>query len=45
MLIEKIMWYYNCTIEEAEELYETLSDSEKNEIDMSYYAWTHNIDW
>jgi len=45
MLIDKIMWYYNCTREEAEKLYDEISDSMKNEIDMAYYAWTHNIDW
>lgn len=44
-MIEKIMWYFNCTREEAEVLYENLSDSMKNEIDISYYAWMHDIDW
>ena len=44
-MIEKIMWYYNCTREEAEELYDTLSDTTKVEIDMAHYAWIHNIDW
>lgn len=44
-MVEKIMWYYGCDRAEAEKLYDELSDSMKNEIDMSYYAWTHNIDW
>ena len=44
-MVEKIMWYFNCTREEAEKLYDELSDSEKVEIDMSHYAWIHNIDW
>lgn len=45
VLIEKIMWYFDCTREEAEKLYDTLTDTQKVEVDMSYYAWTHNIDY
>ena len=44
-MIEKIMWYYDCTREEAEKLYDELSDSQKADIDMTHYAWTHNIDY
>ena len=44
-MIEKIMWYYDCTREEAEKLYDELSDSQKVDIDMTHYAWTHNIDY
>lgn len=44
-MLEKIMWYYGCTREEAEKLYDELSDGEKNEVDITYYAWTHNIDY
>lgn len=44
-MIEKIMWYFGVTMEEAEEIYPNLTDSQLADIDNSHYAWIHDIDY
>lgn len=44
-MLEKIMWYFGVSLEEAEEIYPNLTDSQLVEIDNSHYAWIHNIDY
>lgn len=43
-MIEKIMWYYNCTREYAESLIDDLSDRMLEIIDMTHRTWVHGMD-
>lgn len=45
MIIEKIMWYFDVSREEAERLYDKLTDTQLVDIDNTYYAYQHNIDY